>query len=204
MRRPQAPATHQPFPRLRAHLVGWALLFAWLTASGVQAQIGSPGHHQHYNVELEPHLVWQWTGDEAALDDGVGFGFRASIPIIQDGPVPTINNNLAISFGFDWAWFGECRAYGGNCSENDFWVPITVQWNFFLTPVVSLFPEFGLGFRDAIFDYDVACGSRNCRGSSLEVHPVLWFGARFHLAQSFALTVRLGTPSLQLGAAFSI
>lgn len=212
MKRTQENANHELYPCTGAYLTGWlaglsllaCLLASSIAATRAQAQIAMSGRHPHYHVELEPHLVWQWTGDEAALDDGVGFGFRASIPLLQDGPVPTINNSLAISFGIDWAWFGDCRAYGGDCSENDFWVPITVQWNFFLTSVVSLFPEFGLGFRDAVFDYDVACNPRSCRGSSLEVHPVLWFGARFYLAPSFAIVVRLGTPSLQLGASFSI
>ena len=203
MERTQATANSHPATRMGL-LAGLSLLLCLLLTQRADAQIGSPGRHPHYHVELEPHLVWQWTGDEAALDDGIGFGFRASIPLLQDGPVSTINNSLAISFGIDWAWFGDCRAYGGDCRENDFWVPITMQWNFFLTSVVSLFPEFGLGFRDAAFDYDVACSPRGCRGSSLEVHPVLWFGARFYLAQSFAIVVRLGTPSLQLGASFTL
>jgi len=182
-----------------------ALLTGLLVADGAQAQIGSAGRHPRYHVELEPHLVWQWTGDEAAFGDGIGFGFRASIPILQDGPVSTINNNLAISFGLDWAYFPDCRAYQDRrCGEHDFWVPITMQWNFFITSVVSLFPEFGLGFRDAVFDYDVRCEPRGCRYSSLEVHPVMWFGARFTLARNFAIITRLGVPSLQLGAAFTL
>ena len=199
-------APHKPAPMPGVRVLGWVagLCLLWLSAPApAAAQIDAPGHHPRYHVELEPHLVWQWTGDEAALDDGIGFGFRASIPILQDGPVSSINNNLAISFGLDWAYFPSCRAYGDRCSEHDFWVPVTVQWNFFLTSVVSLFPEFGLGFRDAVFDYD-ACDGRGCRSSSLEVHPVLWFGARFTLARNFAIVTRLGTPSLQLGAAFTL
>jgi hypothetical protein len=181
---------------------------AWLFAPGhAHAQINSSGRHPHYSAELEPHLVWQWTGDEAAVDDGVGIGFRASIPLMQDGPVPSINNNLAISFGLDWAHFSGCAWYGPNdaCGEDDFWVPVTLQWNFFLSPVVSVFPEFGLGFRDAIFNYDYGttrCDGRACRGSVLEVHPVLWFGARFRVIEPMAIVVRLGTPSLTLGVSF--
>jgi hypothetical protein len=167
------------------------------------AQINTPGRHPRYSVELEPHLVWQWNGDERGRDDGLGMGFRASIPLLQDGPVPTINNSLAISFGLDWAHFFECAGYS-HCTEDDFWVPVVAQWNFYLTPVVSLFPEFGLGFRNAIIDYDERCRGDDCRSSALEVHPVLWFGARFRLADAIALTVRLGTPSLQLGVSFFI
>jgi hypothetical protein len=182
-----------------------AIAAAWAGATvPASAQINVPGRHPHYVAELEPHLVWQWTGDERAHNDGIGMGFRASIPLLQDGPVSTINNSLAISFGLDWAHFPECYDYGG-CSEDDFWVPVVAQWNFYITEVISLFPEFGLGFRNAIIDYDDGpCRGNNCRGSALEVHPVLWFGARFRLANAIALTLRLGTPSLQLGVSFFI
>lgn len=186
----------------RGLLLLCALAALWSAASErAAAQINMPGRHPHYTAELEPHLIWQWTGDERAHNDGIGLGFRASIPILQDGPVSTINNSLAISFGIDWAHFPECYDYGG-CSEDDFWVPVVAQWNFYLTSVISIFPEFGLGFRDAIIDYDGPCRGNGCRGSALEVHPVLWFGARFQLASAVALVVRLGTPSLQLGASF--
>jgi hypothetical protein len=173
------------------------------------AQINNPGQHEHYSAELEPHLVWQWDGDEAASSDGLGVGFRASIPLMQDGPVSSINNNLALTFGLDWAHFSGCGLYGPHdgCGEDDFWVPITLQWNFFLTPVVSVFPEFGLGFRDAIFSYDRvagACDGRNCRSSYLDVYPVLWLGGRFRVSRAINVVVRLGTPSLQLGVSFFI
>lgn len=178
-----------------------ALAISVLWSDLANAQINTPGRHPRYTAELEPHLVWQWTGDERAHNDGIGMGFRASIPLLQDGPVPTINNSLAISFGIDWAHFPECYDYG-DCSEDDFWVPVVAQWNFYLTSVISIFPEFGLGFRDAIIDYDGPCRGNGCRGSALEVHPVLWFGARFQLANAVALVLRLGTPSLQLGVSF--
>lgn len=183
-----------------------ACIAMWTSSAGhAAAQVKSAGRHLHYGVELEPHLVWQWNGDEIARSDGIGMGFRASIPILQDGPVPTINNSLAITFGFDWAHFPECYDYR-YCSEDDFWVPVAVQWNFYLTPRFSLFPEFGLGFRDAVLDYDnnERCRGSACRTYSLEVHPVLWFGARFLLTDYIALVFRLGTPSLQLGVSFFI
>jgi hypothetical protein len=200
--RPRPPAS--PVWRWSAKLWALGLASLWLAAlsTPAAAQLQAPGRHARYNAELEPHLVWQWNGDEHSASDGVGIGFRASIPILQDGPVTTINNSLAISFGLDWAHFPDCFGYN-DCSEDDFWVPITAQWNFYLTPMISLFPEFGLGFRDAIFD-DEPCRPRGCRGSDLEVRPVLWFGARFRFSNAVGLVLRLGTPSLQLGVSFFI
>ena len=179
------------------------LLLAGLTllASSASAQINEPGRHPRYTVELEPLLVWQWNGAEAAVDDGLGIGLRASIPVLQDGPVSTINNNLAVTFGLQWAHFFECRG-ADDCSENDFWVPAALQWNFFLTPMLSIFPEFGLGFRHAVFTDPVCVNGGRCRTTSLEVHPVLWFGGRFRLTDKIAIVMRLGTPSLHFGVSF--
>jgi hypothetical protein len=44
-------------------------------------------------------------------------------------------------------------------------------------------------------DYDDGDGD-------IDIELVLWLGVRFHLARSFALTLRLGTPSILLGASF--
>lgn len=179
------------------------LLLAGLTtllANSASAQIDAAGKHSRYTVELEPLLVWQWNGAEAAVDDGLGFGLRASIPVLQDGPVTTINNSLALTFGLQWAHFFECRGWD-DCSENDFWVPAALQWNFFLTPMLSIFPEFGLGFRHAVFT-DPICQNGRCRTTSLEVHPVLWFGGRFRMTDTIAIVMRLGTPTLHVGVSF--
>jgi hypothetical protein len=76
-----------------------------------------------------------------------------------------------------------------------------VQWNFFVTDVISLFPELGLGFRNAVWASD-ACDAIDCDDSDLEVHLVLWLGARFLVSNNIALTIRLGTPSLLFGVSF--
>jgi len=174
-------------------------LFAGFACSA-RADINKPGFHGYYTVELEPALIWQWNGDEAAIDDGIGLGIRASIPVLQQGPFGGLDNNLAITFGLAFAHFPQCRSNGGSsCTENDYWVPIAAQWNLFLTPELSVFPEFGLGFRNATFSGGAVCTSEGCQHSSLEVHPVLWFGGRYKLLDQLAIVARLGTPWLQLG-----
>ncbi len=65
-------------------------------ASTAQAQIGRPGAHERYTAEVEPHLVLQHTDD-----DGIGLGIRASFPIIDNGPIRTINNSLALGVGLE-------------------------------------------------------------------------------------------------------
>lgn len=192
----------------RASLLSLGALLATLgtavLASPAAAQIRSSGVHPYYGVELEPHLLWQWTGDEFSWEDGIGLGVRVSVPILENGPVRSLNNNLAITFGFDWAHFdGDCVVGGRrvDCDEDDFWVPVAGQWNFFITDVISVFPEVGLGFRNAVRSTE-GCRSGACDDSDLEVHFALWFGARFRVAEPIAIVLRLGTPSMSFGVSF--
>jgi hypothetical protein len=179
------------------------------------AQIEHAGNHVQYGVELEPHLVVQWEDEPVWGGDGIGLGFRGSIPVIQNGPVKTINNSLALGFGLDWAHFGDaCWGPNGTrlagCTANDFWIPLVVQWNFFFSDLISAFPELGLGIQHTRWDgawctYNgnrYVCSNGSGSGSQTDVNLVFWLGIRFHLAPKFALTLRLGTPSLLLGASF--
>lgn len=190
-------------------VAGACLLGAlWLGCSAGSAEAQARSARQpYYGVELEPQLVWQWTGDEWSHEDGVGLGLRASIPVIEDGPLKTLRNNLAVTFGFAWSHFDEACGNNPNdwddCDENDFWLPVAAQWNFFLTDVISLFPELGLGFRSAVRDYEGCPGDDDdCDDADLELHLVLWLGARFRVGDTIALTLRLGTPSLLFGVSF--
>jgi hypothetical protein len=187
-------------------LVSSVVLLGLCSASAA-AQIRSPGSHPKYGVELEPHLVVQWSYEPYWNDEGIGVGLRASIPLIQNGPVRTINNNLALGFGLDWAHF-DCGPYD-SCDVDSFWFPLVVQWNFFITSAISLFPELGLGIQYATLDWagriPANCvriqGVDVCNDNvdDVSVHLVFWFGARFQLTNEIALTLRLGTPSLLFG-----
>jgi len=183
--------------------VSTAVVIAALTvATHAQAQIDRAGAHIRYRAEVEPHLVLQHTDD-----DGIGVGVRASFPLIDNGPIRTINNSLALGVGFDWShWDDECPGQFDDCDGNDFWIPLVVQWNFFFTDMISAFPELGLGLEYETWDNDYG---PFCRGNDycdddgdLDVELVLWLGVRFHFTREVALTVRLGTPSILIGASF--
>jgi hypothetical protein len=184
-------------------------------AAAASAQIDRPGNHPRYGVELEPHLVVQWAHEPWWDDDGIGLGLRASIPLLEDGPVRTINNSMAIGFGLDWAHFDDACGpafndgpFDDDCSADDFWLPVVVQWNFFFSDLISAFPELGLGIQHSRWD-GYWCGRGNdrylCRdgdASDTDVHLLFWLGVRFHLSQEIAITLRVGTPSLLLGVSF--
>jgi len=204
--------TRIPLPRVA--LVPWLVLLTLLACSapaGAQI-IKQPGNHPNYGFELEPHLLAQYTRTPFA-DDGIGVGLRASIPFVHNGPVPKINNNIGISFGMDFVHFGYdgvCNGrgyvyfYADNCSAYELWFPVTGQWNFFLTPVISVFGEFGLAARYSRWEYTGVCvngGACDAHASNLDLfEPVLWGGGRFLFAKSAGLIVRLGWPYVAVGA----
>lgn len=173
---------------------------ALVLTTTAQAQIGRPGAHDVYRAEVEPHLVLKHAGP-----DGIGVGVRASFPIIDNGPVTTINNSLALGVGLDWShWDRGCGDRFDNCDGNDFWIPFVVQWNFYFSDLISAFPELGLAVEYQTWDadYGPVCRGRWCDGDNLDIEFVMWLGVRFHLAREVALTVRLGTPSILIGASF--
>jgi hypothetical protein len=192
---------------MRVKILLSSLVLLGLASAPAAAQIRNPGAHPSYGVELEPHLVVQWADEPFWDDAGIGVGLRASIPLIQNGPVRTINNSLAIGFGLDWAHF-DCGPYD-SCDADNFWFPLVVQWNFFVTPSISLFPELGLGIQYATLDWAGRVPNNCVRVEGLnicdddvddvDVHLVFWFGARFALTKEIALTLRLGIPSLLFG-----
>jgi hypothetical protein len=185
---------------------------ALLFATPAHAQIREPGAHPKYSVELEPHFVLQWEYTDWDSDDGIGVGGRVSIPVIDNGPITTINNSFAVGFGLDWTHFDDdCYGYlrvarpvGYGCSANHFWVPAVAQWNYWFTPVVSAFAELGFAIQHA--SEDVGCGAPGgayCGNDSYtRVRPVFLVGPRFTLSNSFAITLRIGVPYLTIGGSF--
>jgi len=193
-------------------------LFVLMLAAPAPAQIKEPGAHPQYAVEIEPHLTLGWTdAPHHFAGDGVGLGLRASIPLMHNGPIPSINNSLAITFGLDWLRFGYDHGYGCRdlpgpaCDDYDysadaFWVPVAVQWNFFVHRRISVFGELGLAVAHERWSWarpcpdapGAFCSYRDSHTSFAEL--VFYPGARFMISDRFGLTVRIGFPHVTLGA----
>lgn len=177
--------------------------------------IKNPGDHLN-SVELEPHLVLRPL-DTPHNDLGLGVGFRATIPIVKNGFVSTINNSVGIGFGLDYMRYDACGKYFGvyyDCGKlSHFSIPVVMQWNFFLTPAWSVFGEPGLAYNIYSYDKD-ACGARVVgyrNGVVLreDVCPdhaaldlTLFAGARWHFANTTTLTMRVGWPYWSVGVSF--
>ena len=188
-----------------------ALVTIALPAQADRSIIRQPGNHLDYSFEAEPHgIVGFWGVPGPADGNGFGVGFRGSVVIVDNGFVKTINNSVAISFGLDWVhyevdnWCGYWNPPGpgngngpGPCYWDDdanlIWLPVTMQWNFWLSENWSVFGEPGLAIRINDDHYD----------DDLDLDFVFYGGGRFHFSDSVALTMRLGWPtSLSVGVSF--
>ena len=187
-------------------------------SSTSEAQVKRPGAHPRYDAELEPHGVILWNGP-FGFDEGLGVGLRAAIPLFHNGPIPKINNNMAIGFGVDWAYFDEpCNSgfryrndivyLGTDCTAHALYFPVVLQWNFYLTKMITVFGEPGLAFSYTSWSVDACPGAPsgslcNIDDSDFDIHPlVLFAGAKFMFGETVGLTVRLGFPYISVGASF--
>jgi len=153
--------------------------------------VKQPGNHPRYAVEFEPHLLLGWANINAndpfprridfANNAGFGPGMRLSIPLVDNGFVKSINNNVALGVGVDWAHYGP--------NSNVLWFPVVMQWNFFLTDVITVFGEPGGAIRSV-------SGNRH---TEWHVDGVLQLGAKFMFSRNVGLTLRAGYPYFSLG-----
>src|SRR6478735_6250597 len=128
------------------------------SASADTLVIKNPGDHPRYVFEAEPHVVLGFIEPPGyASGTGFGLGFRGSIPVVRNGFIPSINNSIAIGFGMDFAHYGRgdyCVNGGPQpCdrrridSFNEFYFPVVMQWNFFLSRNWSVFGEPGIALN---------------------------------------------------------
>lgn len=182
-------------------MLALSALAALTWCDDARAQIRAPGAHPKYTVELEPHLVVQYGVDWYVKDAGFGPGIRASIPLLQNGPISTINNSLALGVGVDWALYGDCAGRAGDdCSVSTLLFPVVGQWNFFLTPTISVFGEAGFSLIHGRAEWEGGCFGPSCNEKDLLFRALFFGGGRFLFSDSLGLVVRLGTPYLSVGA----
>jgi len=182
-----------------------------IDVGSADAQISRPGAHDSYAMEIEPHLVVQWSKEPTCGDEGLGIGGRLSFPVVDNGPIPSINNSLAVGVGLDFAFFeGDCwgrwqgqgaRGRWDDGEGTSLWVPVDVQWNLFFAKSFSAFMELGLALNRQSYTWRDG-GGGEYSNSDIDVDLVLWFGGRVHISPTVAFTFRLGYPSLLLGVSF--
>jgi len=186
-----------------------ALAFAAATLAPQIARaddtIKHPGDHPVYAWELEPHLLFGW--DNIFPGNSYGIGGRFSIPIVENGFVPSINNSIAITFGVDFLHHSSnCFNVAGldySCDANFLYFPVAMQWNFFVAQRWSVFGEPGLFIYHGFFD-NVCPPNGLCAAypNDTGIRPALYAGGRFHINDKITLTMRIGYPTFSVGVSW--
>ncbi len=156
-----------------------SLVLLAASPAAAESRIKQPGAHPDYHFEAEPHFMFGVDPPGPTAGQGFGPGFRGTIELVDNGFIASINNSVGLGLGFDWIAFSK--------KSTSIWVPIVMQWNFWLSDHWSVFGEPGFGFY---------------LGNATGIRPVGAGGVRLHFNDTIALTLRAGYPTLSLGLSF--
>jgi hypothetical protein len=200
--------------RLVLKVLAVVLTFVYfaLAAKSASAQyIRQEGNHEPYTAEVEPHFAFGWSDPPGrGTGDGLGLGVRGTFEISKYGFIKKLNDSVGIGVGLDLLFYdGTGHGPRGTClqrvtirggvpictrAEDSFdddttylWVPVVMQWNFWLHKRWSVFGEPGLAIHwDDLNEFGLS--------------PfILFLGGRFHLAYNASLTLRLSVPFAPIG-----
>ena len=193
-----------------------------ISPESIQYAFGKPRRHLEHEHSPRTRLRPNWTARGSSplyrrpgaaclgrlgqfppcSSDGLGAGVRATIPFLQDGPVPGINNNMGLGLGADYAhrWANHCT---GIVSANGLIIPVVLQWNFFLLRRLSVFGEAGVAWQHW-WNTPYLCTFCGGYTSTNQLDVALAAGGRFMVTERFAFLLRLGWPYVSLGAVISL
>jgi hypothetical protein len=163
---------------------GWlccALFALSLTTSSAAAQQSI----MIEGVRPELHLGIGWGAE-------LGVGVRVDIPVVPSGFIDSADDEFALSPG------GE--VYFDDDGDGEIFVAgvFATQWNFYLDPEWSIFPELGLAL--VFGDHGRGRGSDD---NELRLRLLVALGGRYHWSTRNALVLRLSWPfGLQIGITF--
>ncbi len=169
----------------------FAALLLLLSSSTAFADIilKQPGRHDS-SVEVELHAVARVQDRVAYNGFAPGVGIRVGIPIVRNGFISRINNQVAINFGADLLFW---PYYNNNVNLI---VPLALQWSFYLASAFSFFAEAGVGLEWFPNGDPARVGWWGTPW--LGFWPGLAVGARIHFnnaARFPTLTLRAGFPT---------
>jgi hypothetical protein len=149
------------------------LTLAFPNARADENIVRDPDRHPHHAFEAEPHALI------APLGPGPlpGVGFRGTFTLSEEGFIRSINDSVGLGVGIDW-------------TRDNAYVPVVMQWNFWLSRYWSVFAEPGV--------------SAHFTDHFGKTHPdfTLYGGARLRFADRVTLTMRAGHPALAVGFSF--
>ncbi len=172
------------------HALAFSVAVAATLTLGVAAPASAQDHSSNHIQGVRPEIHVNFGGYGSA-----GAGFRVDIPLAPHGFLNNVDDEFALSLGLD-AFFYDF--FPGYYDGGLYLTPIAVaQWNFYIHPKWSVFPEAGLAFYVGPGNSDLRNGRR------YYVTPAFSVGARYHFSSRNALLLRASTPTgFQVGITF--
>lgn len=159
--------------------------FALLTSAPVFAQQSGQGSGP---MRFEGHAT-------LSTREGIGGGLRLELPVLPQGAIPNLNDDISVTAGADAILFWDdddhyvCNR--GDCDDDEglgIWPMVAVQWNFYLGKEWSVFPELGLWLQLGEDGHG--------HDDDIDIDLMLGVGVRYHLGGRSALLLRLEHPGL--------
>jgi hypothetical protein len=125
-----------------------------------------------------------------------GLGGRYLIPILQDGFLPSVNDEFSIEFGADLSGAVGARFYP------TLGIPVEVLWNFHFTQKFSAYVKAGVVLEINFVPY--ACvGTVVCRGA-VSASPIGNVGLMFKFSEKVSFRAEAGYPWIKVGLGFDM
>ena len=177
-------------------LVGLASTLVAGANADAQSILRMPAQHAN-QLEVEVHAAFGFNYYNAGNNAvGLGAGVRVGIVLLPNGPLPSINNSLAVSVGGDFLYNTYSCGRGTSCAYLTLVPELMAQWNFYFTPILSAFVEIGVA-------PEISFGRS---GNPFVFYPGAAIGGRVHFKGETrlpSLTVRVGFPiGLTIGVSF--
>jgi len=171
--------------RAAAALTGLALL----STPALATEIGQPfAGERPMTVDIHAGLPLYGTG--------AAFGARLGIPLIDNGFINSINNAVYLSVGAD-AYYVDLGG-PGNSMALALGLPVALQWDFFFSDKWSAFGTAGI---NVFLNNGFLNGNGLLIGNGWIISSV---GGRYHINESTAFILRLGSPYAAIGVQFDL
>jgi hypothetical protein len=171
-----------------------------LSSSALAQDQGSGGGDQ--SAVRQPHALMdsspQERSQELSFFIGLpwyyGFGLdlavRYSIPIVQNGFIPKLNNSFEIEFGGDFAYAGLIYAYPYLVFTGE----AAARWTFKILPKLAAYAKAGLGIGYAVYT-----GCSVCDANFVAWYPLVGVGIIYWVGDKFVLRAEATTHDLRVG-----
>jgi hypothetical protein len=162
-----------------------------------QSGTHAPGGLMDASPQARPMMLSFFTGFHyghyAALGLPLTFGGRFYIPLVQDGFIPSLNDEFGLEFGLDFnitflsSIYTESSVFG-------FGVPVDVLWDFHITPNFDAYAKAGLVIGSVFSD-------RTYGGFWWTIRSAV--GLRLKITEGLYFRAEAGYPSIIAGLGFT-